>query len=188
MAFAAALLAGPVLAQGGDGGAPGDAEDNAIVYQIPLQLEGGGFEMVKKFVVVGEGRAKVGKTQIGVDRRNQDRVDYSSAPLIGHLSEHRYDKEDFTPANQVGEARIDGDKLVIVLSMAGAPRTDEITGVAVMNQNFTFESRGALKSGDAVGYAGWDKAGEPLAPVYWIGGKRLLVLVRPFVVTDSALW
>ncbi len=177
-----------IIGAGGDGGAESDQEANRTVYQIMLEDREGRHSTSVDLFVVGKGQARVAKTQPGIARRNQARIDYSAVPLVGHLSEHRYDKEDFTPEDEVGLVKVDGDRLIFLLNLTGAPKPKEVKKLVVLNKSFAFETERGLKAGRAVGHAGWDKRGRTVGILYWNGDGTLKALVRPFVVTDSGVW
>ena len=179
----AALAPSPVLANEQEDSF-GDAR---TVYQINLKDEDGRPSTIRQLVVVSEEGALYAKTRHGLSRRNQDRVDYSSVPLIGKFSEHRYDKPDFSEANRVGAVRVDRGLLFLVLDQ-GAPVTlGEVRRIAVLNQEFAFETRRGLGAPNPQG-AATSAPGREVGGVFWTGGGTLMALVRPFVVTDGGLW
>ncbi len=76
----------------------------------------------------------------GFDRRNQNRVDHSAVPFFGKLSEPRYDKEDSTEYNRLGEVRIDDSTLAIVSDENATEKLAEIRMIAVLNQDQAYET------------------------------------------------
>lgn len=177
----AAALAGAANGEGGET----EFEDR-IVYQIDITAEGGKNSSFDRLVVQTAGQTFVAKGWRGFGRSNQDRVDYSAVPFLGQLSGHRYDKEDFSPANQVGTAFADGDTLTLVLNdgvdIAG------IYKVAVLNQEFAYETRARIDGGDWKSATTAPPGGSNVGGVFLTEDGRLAALIRPFVVTDSALW
>lgn len=123
-----------------------------------------------------------------MDRRNQNRIDYSSVPFFGQLSEHHYDKENLNTATHVGSVQVDGRRLILVQDPNAAVSTSQIQHLAILNQNVAYETRRRLKSGDASGRAGFEGVGRQIGALHWNGGDRLIALIRPFVVTDSGFW
>lgn len=160
--------------------------ENRGVYQIDIQDRDGKRSSLETLLVVSDDATLVAKTRHGIGRRNQDRVDYSIVPLIGKLSEHRYDKADFSPANRVGRVLVVGATLYLSLDAGATPPLADIRRIAVLNGKFAFETRRRPKYVAASGRMA--DRGREIGGVYWTGGDTLMALVRPFVVTDSALW
>lgn len=186
---AVCLAAGPAAAGGSD--ADQIEEAYRTVYQIDIEDAKGRHRSIDKVVVLLEDRAFTAKVRYGFSRTNQNRVDYSGVPIVGRLSQHRFDKEDVTPANRVGEARIDGSVLALVVDEGAAVVEADVEGVAVLNKAFAYETRLPLKPGEwaaSVARPNWTGAGRLVGDVYWTGGGPLIALVRPFVVTDGGLW
>ena len=184
----AALVAalGPALALAGDP----DRDDGAArtAYQIDVRDGDGRGASIDRVMVVGDGTARVAQVRQGFSRRNQARVDYSAVPVLGHLSEHRYDKEDFGGADRVGVVRIDGRDLILLLDVGVAPAPADVTMVAVLNGQYAYESRRPPRSAKREDRAAWESRGRQVGALYRNGDGRLLALIRPFVVTDSGLW
>lgn len=187
----AALLAVP--AEAGRGSDADQIEEAyRTVYQIDIEDAEGRHRSIDKILVLDGQGVLVAKGWKGFRRTNQNRLDYSAVPYAGRFSQQRYDKEDFAPTFRVGEVRIDGAVMAFVLDEGAEAPRDEVAALAVLNQGFAFETRVAIKPGD------WDRAGEGpevwrnrgrlIGEVYWTGAGALMALVRPFVVTDSALW
>lgn len=179
-----ALAAIALMGAGGDGGP--DENENTIVYQAEIQDSDNHYASIEKILVIGADGTLSASGRRGFDRRNQDRIDYSSTPIFGHLSEHRYDKEDFVEANRIGVARIDGGILAIVLDEGAIGHLSDIKMVALLNRDSSYETRGSLKAKPAK--TGWHTRGRQVGIVYMAADGAALALIRPFVVTDSALW
>jgi hypothetical protein len=179
-----AVAAVALMGAGGDGGP--DEDENSIVYQADIQDRNNQYASVTKILVSGPDGALSASGWRGFDRRNQNRIDYSATPIFGQLSEPRYDKQDFTEYNRIGEVRVDGSTLAIVLDEAASEKLADIRMIAVLNQNHAFETRGSLKASGSA--AGWQSRGRVVGDAYLIGDGVALALVRPFVVTDSGLW
>ncbi len=182
LVIAAAAVA--LMGAGGDNGP--DEDENSIVYQADIQDSQNRYTTITTIMVAGPDGTLSASGWRGFDRRNQNRLDYSATPIFGHLFEHRYDKEDFDDYNRIGEVRIDGNKLAIVLDETAAERLAEIRMIAVLNQDASYETRGGLKARGAD--AGWRTRGRVVGDAYISANGAALALVRPFVVTDSALW
>ncbi len=186
--FAVCIAAATTMGAGGDGGPGADRNDNRTVYQIDLTDSEGRPSTIDRIFLLGDGRARVARTQKGIARRNQNRVDYSAVPVIGKLSEHRYDKEDFAPSTLVGTVRAEDNRLLLLIDADAAVQPKDIMRIAVLNGEVAYETRRGLLPGEAVGYAGWNERGREIGTLHWRGDDILLALIRPFVVTDSALW
>jgi|GEM_PF-1989057 len=187
LAFAAAVATlVPTMATAGD--PDRDANESRTVYQFDVrdsQHRGG---TIDRIIVVGDDAALTAKTRHGVGRRNQARIDYSFVPFVGKLSEHRYDKEDFVEAMRIGVVKIDGNDLILAVAPGAAFQAGDVAEVAVLNGNFAYETRRRLKKRDHAGRDVWDRRGREIGVLYRLGDDRALALIRPFVVTDSALW
>lgn len=182
------LLAAPALAGDRDGDRRDD--DRRTVYQIDLEDAERRHSTVDRITAVdGEG-ALVVKGWKGLSRSNQNRIDYSGAPLLGRFSENRYDRQDFAAHNRVGDVRIDGDEMALVLDDGADVPRDEVLRLAVLNTSFAYETRVKLKPGDwsKGAPADWRSRGRSVGGVYWTGAGALMALVRPFVVLDGAAW
>ncbi len=182
------LALGPLaaVAAGGDGGP--DENEQRTVYQIEIEDAAGRHSSIDRVILVGDDVTRVAKARLGIARGNQNRLDYSSIPLIGKLSEHRYDKEDFVDANRVGVVRIDGHDLIMALAPGAALKAGGIAKLAVLNKTFAFETRAPLGRLEASGREAWDARGREIGALYRQGDDRLLGLIRPFIVTDAGLW
>lgn len=177
----AACLAGAANGEGGE-----SETESRTVYQVDVRGEASGNRTFDRIVVQSGSARLVAKTRRGIARLNQDRVDYSSIPFLGGLSEHRYDKADFVDARRVGQAYAAGDTLTLTLDKPvdiGAIHT-----IALLNQEFAFETKATIQSGAWTDAAPTDPAGDAIGDVFLTEGGRLAALIRPFVVTDSALW
>lgn len=183
MAALALTTAAPATASEGDRFS--EDFDPRVVYQIDIEDSKGRHSSIDRMLTfVGDAKGLVIKARRGIDRRYQARLDYSATPFFGQFSEHRYDKQDFSDEARVGEARAVGYDLVLLLDDGFA---SPIKSIAVMNKNFSFEARRAPKVDADEARADWQGRGRKVGDVYRYGDS-LLVLVRPFVVTDSALW
>ena len=165
-----------------------DETESRTVYQIDVEDRDHRGGSIDRLVVVGDGGTAVARAWHGVARRNQSRIDYSSVPFAGQFSEHRYDKEDFVEANRVGVVRIDGNDLILALAPGAQLAVADIGRVAVLNGPFAYETRRRLSGHDHKGRETWDRRGREIGLLYRHGDGNLLALIRPFVVTDSALW
>lgn len=179
-----AVAAVALMGAGGDGGA--DEDENSIVYQAEIQDRDNQYASVTKILASGPDGVLSASGWRGFDRRNQNRIDYSAVPIFGQLSEPRYDKEDFSDYNRIGEVRIDGSTLAIVLDQDATEKLADIRMIAVLNQDQSYETRGSLKASGAA--AGWQSRGRVVGDAYLTSDGVALALVRPFVVTDSGLW
>lgn len=182
MLIAAAAVA--LMAQGGDQGP--DEDENKLVYQAEIQDRDNKYASVTTVLVAGPDGVLSASGWRGFDRRNQNRIDYSSVPIFGALSEHRYDKEDFTAYNRIGEVRIEGSTLAIVLDADAAEKLAEVRKIAILNQDAAYETRGGLKARGVE--ADWRSRGRVVGEAFIDGDGVAMALVRPFVVTDSAFW
>lgn len=180
--IAAAAVA--LMGAGGDNGP--DEDENTIVYQADIQDRDNQYASVTTILATGAGGLLSASGWRGFDRRYQNRIDYSAVPLFGHLSEPRYDKEDFADYNRIGEVRIDRSVLAIVLDEDATEKLADIRMIAVLNQDQAYETRGGLKAKGPD--AGWRSRGRVVGDAYLIGDGVAIALVRPFVVTDSGLW
>ncbi len=160
--------------------------ENRAVYQIDIRDSESRHSSIETLLVVSDDATLVAKTRHGIGRRNQDRVDYSFVPLLGKLSEHRYDKSDLSPANRVGRVLVDGVTLYLSLDAGAKPALADIRRIAVLNESFAFETRRRPKYVESAGRLA--DRGREIGGVYWTGGETLIALIRPFVVTDSGLW
>ena len=177
----AAVLAGAANGEGGET----ESEDR-IVYQIDVTAEGGSNQTFDKLVVQSSEWAFVAKGWRGFSRSNQDRVDYSAVPFFGQLSGHRYDKNDFQAINRVGTAYADGDTLTLRLDDGVDAR--RAAKIGVVNQEFAYETRGRIDGDDWKKSAIGPPPGEEIGGVFFTESGRLVALIHPFVVTDSAFW
>jgi len=180
------FAAAPLMAAGGDGGP--DPSETRTVYQIDLRDKAGRGSSIDRIVVVGDGQIRVAKAQGGMARRNQNRIDYSVVPLLGKLSEHRYDEADFADARRAGVARVDGHDLILVLDADASVDVGAVAKLAILNRDAAFETRRPPGGAEAADRAAWAGKGREVGQVYRYGDDALLALVRPFVVTDSGLW
>ncbi|MEQ9123966.1 MAG: hypothetical protein RIM80_15540 [Alphaproteobacteria bacterium] len=181
------LAAAPLMAAGGGDGGP-DPSETRTAYQVDIRDREGRGSSIDRIVVVGDGQVRVAKARKGMARRNQSRIDYSAAPLVGKLSEHRYDKEDFEDAQRVGVARVDGHDLILVLDTDASVALDGVAKLAVLNGDVAYETRRPPGGAEAAEASAWAAKGREVGKVYRYGDDALLALVRPFVVTDSGLW
>lgn len=172
-----------LMAQGGDNGP--DEDENMIVYQADIQDQDNVYATIDTIWVLGPESSLKSRGSRGFDRRLQNRIDYSSAPVFGIFSEARYDKEDFVDANQIGVVRVAGRSLAIILDPEAAQRMTEIKMVAVLNQDQAYETRSLKPKGPA---ADWSNLGRLVGKAYLNADGTAMALVRPFVVTDSAFW
>ena len=177
----AACLAGAANGEGGE-----SETESRTVYQVDVRSEGGRNQTFDRIVVRSDSLRFVAKTRRGIARLNQNRIDYSSIPFLGGLSSHRYDKADFVAARRVGTAYAAGDTLTLALDQPvdiGAIHT-----VALLNQEFAFETKATIRADDWADAPPSEPPGAAIGEVFLTEGGRLAALIRPFVVTDSALW
>lgn len=174
-----ACLAGAANGEGGE-----SETESRTVYQVDVRGEDGRNRTFDRIEVQSDSVRFIAKTRRGIARLNQDRIDYSSIPFLGGLSAHRYDKADFADARRVGRAYASGDTLTLALDQPvdiGAIHT-----VALLNQEFAFETKATIRADDWADAAPADPPGDVIGDVFLTEGGRLAALIRPFVITDSA--
>lgn len=175
-------------AQGGDGASNDERGAGGGGYQIDVEDSKGRHMTVERIEAFDGENMLLAKTRHGIDRLDQDIADYSFIPVIGKLSARRYFKEDFVAANEVGAASVDGRVLVVTLNEGALKDLASVTKIAVLNRKFAYETRRRPSSKPATNAEGDREGGRSVGKAYLLKNETLAILIRPFAVTDAALW
>jgi hypothetical protein len=117
----------------------------------------------------------------GVARSNQNRLDWSRAPGVGHLAQHRYRRRDFRPELLLGEAYF--ERGVVWLDLSEEGRRSRFERVEFLNQDFAYRLTARPERDRDIAVPN-RPPGREIGKVFRGDDGVLLVLVRPFIVTD----
>jgi len=182
MAAAVCMAFGAMPAMAGEGDGPRSSYVDDYGTVVPLQLAGGTPATVRRVFLNVGGKVQTASPDSGVERQDQNRLDWSRIPLVGQLAEDRHNEADFAPENSIGDAYFaDG---TIWLDLSDDPAGRRYPRIEFLNQDSAYRLKmppapapaQALPSGPP---------GELIGHVFRGDDGALLVLVRPFVVTDS---
>lgn len=170
----------PAFAQEGDDPRTGYVHDH-FAY-VPLQLRGGAPATVRQVFLNVGGQVQIADPEAGVERVDQNRLDWSGIPLIGKLAHGRYNEADFTADREIGDAYFaDG---TIWLDLSGEPTGHTYRELVFLNQTYAYQLADRPLPAKSASLPG-QPPGRIIGQVYRGGDGSLLVLVKPFVVTDS---
>ena len=175
-------------APGGDDASNDERGAGDSAYQIDVEDSKGRHMTVERIEAFDGEKMLLAKTRHGIDRHDQDRADYSFIPVIGKLSTRRYFKDDFVAANEVGAASVDGRVLVVTLNEGALKDLGSVKKIAVLNREFAYETRRRPKTKPATNAKGDRDGGRSVGKAYLLNDETLAILIRPFAVTDAALW
>jgi len=88
--------------------------DDQLLYSMPLRLRNAQLAITTIFLL-GVTQLFMLRTALGVDQRNQNRVNLGGIPLLGGLVQRSYGAGDFTPANRIGSIYVEGAALFVYL-------------------------------------------------------------------------
>lgn len=159
------------------------ARDNPELRGLThVPLRGAGFSMAVRSVVVHhKGKTYLLETRRGLEVRNQHRLPLARVPLIGPLTDPPFERQAFAEEHWVAEVTAENERLFVDL-----PESAELpAGIVIFNQNHGFFLRGGpAPQTDAI-----PLAGTPVANAYYQkDGGNLLIMVRPSIILDGALF
>ncbi len=158
-----------------------DYVDNLTEF-VPLQLRGGSAANVDHVYLNVGGRVLSASAKPGVMRNDQNRLDWSGLPGVGQLAEHRYRRSDFDPSREIGEAYF--DRGVVWLDLSDEPRHSTYREIVFTNQDFAYRMAAQPAFNRDIDIPA-RPPGREIGKVFLSDHGQLLVLVRPFIVTDS---
>lgn len=88
--------------------------DDQLIYSMPLRLRDRQLVITTVFLL-GVSQLFMLRTALGVDQRNQNRVNLSGIPLLGSLVQRAYGAGDFTATNRFGAVYAEGAALFVYL-------------------------------------------------------------------------
>jgi hypothetical protein len=149
---------------------------------VPLDLESGRPITVEHVYMNVGGKVLGVSARPGVERNNQNRLGWDRAPHVGHLAEHRYHRRDFDRSRILGEAYY--EKGVVWFDLSEEGRRSRYDQVVFLNRDFAYRliARPERERDVRVPKR---PPGREIGKIYRGEDGELLVLVRPFIVTDS---
>jgi hypothetical protein len=148
---------------------------------VPLQLPKGRSANVDQVYMNVGGKVLAVSARDGVARSNQNRLDWSRAPGVGHLAQHRYRRRDFRPELLLGEAYF--ERGVVWLDLSEEGRRSRFERVEFLNQDFAYRLTARPERDRDIAVPN-RPPGREIGKVFRGDDGVLLVLVRPFIVTD----
>lgn len=180
IAIAAAGALGPAFAGEGDDPRSSYVDDN-FTY-VPLQLRGGKPATVRRIYLNIGGQVLEVDPAGGVERFSQNRLDWSGIPFIGQFANDRYNEADFAAGRSIGDAYFDEGTVWLDLSDEAQDAT--YPRVEFLNQSYAYRLKAPLAPNKSQSLPG-HPPGEQIGVVFRGNDGSLLVLVRPFIVTDT---
>lgn len=155
--------------------------DDRFEY-VPLLPEEGGSITVRRILLNAGGEVLSADPGDGVERVDQNRLDWSGVPVVGQLANERYNEADFTRARNIGDAYFaDG---TVWLDLSDEPPDRDYGALVFLNQKYAYQLNARARPAKSVSLPN-QPPGRIIGQVYRGSDGALLVLVRPFIVTDS---
>lgn len=147
-----------------------------------VPLRGEKVDMAVRTVLLRhDGKTYALTTRRGMEVKSQNRLPLGRVPLIGPLTDPPYERDSFAAKNEVADVTADGEQLFINL-----PRSMPLpAGVVIFNQTNAFFLSGKPKAGVAEVAFAEKTVGSAF---YDPQEKKLLIMVRPLVILDSAFF
>lgn len=173
-------ITAPGMAQDSDNPRSSYVDDYNTV--VPLQLKGGERAVVRWVYLNVGGQVQAADPGAGVVRYDQNRLDWSEIPLIGRFAHDRFNQSDFAPEKAIGEAYFLNGTVWLDLSEDAADR--RYPRIVFLNQDYAYIMDAAPAPSPAMDLPE-GPPGRLIGGVFRGENGVLLVLVRPFVVTES---
>jgi hypothetical protein len=168
--------------RGSDRGWQRPADPQRVDRFLTLELAKGRPITVEHLYMNVGGKVLGVSARYGVERTNQNRLGWDRTPGVGHLAQHRYHRGDFDPARVLGEAYYERGVVWFDLSEEG--RRSRFEQVIFLNQDFAYRLVARPERERDVRIPS-RPPGREIGKIYRGDEGELLVLVRPFIVTDS---
>ena len=169
-----------LLAQQNDNPIAPFVDDNTQF--VPLRPRSGGSAFVSQVFLNIGGTVHAASASEGVVRSDHNRLNWSGVPLIGRFSQARFRASDFTESKIIGEAYFADN--TVWLDLSAQQRNRRFTAIAFLNESFAYRLNAAPMP-DRNTAVPELPPGNEIGKVYPGNDGTLLVLVRPFIVTDS---
>ncbi len=181
-AFCLAATGGFAPVSAGESDSPRSSYVDDHFEYVPLQLQGGKPATVRQVFLNVAGQVQAADPAAGVERIDQNRLDWSEIPFVGQFANDRYNEADFAPDRAIGDAYFANGAIWLDLSEdthnAGYPR------IEFLNQNYAYRLSAAPAPAQTITLPK-EPPGTQIGMVFRDSNGTLLVLVRPFIVTDT---
>ncbi len=149
---------------------------------VPLQLSDGRLATVDRVFLNVGGQVQAADPGRGVIRDNQNRLDWGSLPLVGKRAKPRYNESEFRPETALGEAYY--EDRTVWLDLSDEPPGAQYFRIEFLNQDYAYSLNAGSVPSDAARVPP-RPPGSEIGKIYRGENGALLVLVRPFIVTDT---